>query len=156
MLAAIALSGWSVFVVRKFSTNRTTRSRLVADKFGLVLIAIGILWIAWLVLATKDRFEMFHTTGVVDKIENGRAEVTYSLRNGRLAAYDFPQFDNFSTLRTGESVPLLSEWKTAEVTSRTWVFTCLGTAAGALLIVGGWTARRVAPVPKNGSPSGSC
>jgi hypothetical protein len=141
MLAAIALSVWCVYSVRRLALIPTTRARFVADKIELVLVAIGFLWSVFLGLDAASTLSMFRTTGVVDRIEGGRAMVSFNNPVGNRGGYDFPEFDNFSTLHAGESVLLLYEWKTAEVASRTFVFTGLGAAAGFILIAGCFFAR---------------
>jgi len=148
MLAAITLSAWCVFVVKILASNgklsanseedlHSEKTRGAADKIAMMLVAVGILWLLFLGFSTKATLNMFRTTGIVDNIENGRAEVTFTMRSGNRGGYDFPEFDNFSSLHAGQSVSLLQEGKTVEVASRAWVFTALGTVTGALLVFGG-------------------
>jgi hypothetical protein len=79
MLAAIALSIWAVYAVKQLTRLATKRSRIVADKIGVALVAIGILWIAFLGLSTPGTFKMFKTTARVERVENGRAWVANCL-----------------------------------------------------------------------------
>jgi len=150
MLAAIALCAWAVYAVRRLQALATKSGGFAADKIGMILVAIGFLWIVFLGLTTQSTLRMSRVVGVVDKVENGRAYVSFPIRERTQGGYDFPQFDNFSILRTGDSVSLIREWKTTEVASRTWVFTFLGVATAALLIMGGLRGRRI-PMHDSGS-----
>jgi hypothetical protein len=103
MLAAMALCVWAVYAVRLLRAHATKGSRFAADKIGMILVAIGILWIAFLGLSSQSTFRMSRVVGVVDEIENGRAHVSFPIREKTQGGYDFPQFDNFSILRKGDS-----------------------------------------------------
>jgi hypothetical protein len=151
MLTALGLSVWCVFIVKVLATKcgkiasakelpQTSVAGIVADKIGAALVAIGVLWTFWLGLSTFGAFSMFRTTGIVDAVENGRAQVTFKLPHGYPAGYDFPESDGFLRLRPGQTVALLNQGKTTEIAFRTWVFTALGTANGALLVFGGLLA----------------
>jgi len=147
MLAAIALSIWAVYAVKQLTRLATKRSRIVADKIGVALVAIGILWIAFLGLSTPGTFKMFKTTARVERVENGRAWVAFVNRHGAAVGGELPELDGFSKLHVGEEVSVLNEWKTTELFSRAVAFTVLGAATGALLILGGLIARRNAAQP---------
>ncbi len=136
-IAAMVLSAWCVFVVKSLASRRNSsgvrenlghesRTRVAADKIGMALVAVVTLWILFLGLDTNAALKMFRATGVVNKVEHGRAEVAFNFSSGNPAGYDFPERDNFSTLRAGESVALLSEGETTGVASRVWVFTVFG------------------------------
>jgi hypothetical protein len=147
MLAAMVLSAWCVFVVKILASispsgSSDKRTRGAVDKLSMMLVAIGILWVLFLALDMGWTLRMFGATGVVDSIENGRAEVLFTNQYGTTFGNSFPVFDNFSTLRVGERVSLRTEWKIAKVASRTCVFTAFGAATGAILIAGGFFARR--------------
>lgn len=143
MLGAIGLCVWAVYTTKRLRLVGTKAGNFAADKIGMILVAIGILWIAFLGLTTQSTLRMTPVVGVVDRVKNGRAHVTFPIGDQVQSGYDFPQFDNFSLLKSGDSVSILREWKTPEVAFRTWTFTFLGVAAAALLIIGGLRGRRV-------------
>jgi hypothetical protein len=143
MLAALFLSvlcvlGVSILANRRIEPEATgklpqmTKTETAADKISAVLVAIGILWMLWLGLSTVGAIRMSKSVGVVESVQNGRADVRF---DG--FGYDFPEFDNFTKLKVGQSVAVFREGKTTEVAYRTWMFTALGTACGAVLIFGG-------------------
>jgi hypothetical protein len=149
MLAAAALSAGCILVagcLARKSAGASSRQKpsysviatAAADKLRLAMVAVGILWMLWLGFSVMNALRMNKTTGVVERIENGRADVIFNLPSGGgKGGHDFPAFDGLSSLKVGESLEILNEGKTTEIAGRTWVFAALGGVNGALLILGG-------------------
>jgi hypothetical protein len=138
MLASIALSAWCLYVVSRL--DRENGKTFAADKISVALVAIGILWLVFLGLSTYGKSQMKRVIGIVDKVEDGRAQISFADAQFRYG-YEVLEFDNLIMLHEGDSLRLLSARKTLEVASRTWIFTFLGFATGLFLVGGALLAK---------------